>query len=58
MPEGLVSIPGRGTRSHMLQLRVHMPQEKIQVPQLKKDLTCCKEDQRSYILQLRPGTAK
>ena len=23
---GLGSIPGQGTRSHMLQLRVHMPQ--------------------------------
>ena len=26
---GLGSIPGQGTRSHMLQLRVHMPQLKI-----------------------------
>ena len=30
---GLGSIPGQGTRSHMLQLRVH-------VPQLKKDPAC------------------
>ena len=27
--EGPSSIPGQGTRSHMLQLRVHMPQLKI-----------------------------
>ena len=26
---GLGSIPGQGTRSHMLQLRVHMPKGKI-----------------------------
>ena len=25
----LGSIPGQGTRSHMLQLRFHMPQQKI-----------------------------
>ena len=43
--EGLGSIPGQGTRSHMPQLRVRMLQLKI--PQLKiscattKDPTCC-----------------
>ena len=36
--EGLDSIPGWGTRSHTLQLRVHMPQlkkKKIQMLQIK-----------------------
>jgi len=25
-------IPGQGTRSHMLQLRVHTPQQKLEIP--------------------------
>ena len=41
-------IPGQGTRSHVPQLRVRMP----------KDPTCCMEDQRSHVLQIKPGTTK
>ena len=41
-------IPGQGTRSHVPQLRVGMP----------KDPTCCIEDQRSHVLQIKPGTTK
>ena len=44
------SIPGQGTRSHVLQLRVYL----IQI----KDLACCKEDRWSRVPQLRPGAAK
>ena len=45
------SIPGQGTRSHMPQLRVHKQQLKIPCAATNKD-------QRSCILQQRPGTAK
>ena len=63
---GLGSIPGRGTRSHMPQLRVHMPQLKDkekkkekQIPHAKtKDLTYCNKEQRSCVPQLRLGAAK
>ena len=48
-PGGLGSIPGQGTRSLMLQLRVCMLQLKSHMPQLKK---------RSCMLQLRPAVAK
>ena len=41
------SIPGQGTRSHMLQLRECMPQL------IKKE-----EKKRFHVLQLRPGAAK
>ena len=34
---GLGLISGRGTRSHMLQLRVHMLQQKLQPNKLKKE---------------------
>ncbi|TEA31331.1 hypothetical protein DBR06_SOUSAS710105, partial [Sousa chinensis] len=35
------SIPGKGTRSHMQQLRVHMPQLKILHTTTKKIPACC-----------------
>ena len=39
---GLGSIPGQGTRSHMLQLRVYMLQLKIPHATKKtEDHTCC-----------------
>ena len=40
---GLGSIPGQGTRSHEPQL---------------EDPSCLSEDQRSFVGQLRPGTAQ
>ena len=43
-------IPGQGTRSHMLQLRVC----RLQL----KDPACHSKDQRFHVLQLRPGAAK
>ena len=43
--EGMGSIPGQGTRSHMLNLRVYKPQ-------LKKIEDLC------HVWQLRPNTAK
>ena len=49
--EGPGSIPGQGTRSHMLQLRVLMPQQQQQ----QRSLT---PQRRSCVLQLRPGAAK
>ena len=45
-------IPGQGTRSHMLQLRVHMPQLKISYT-ATKDSACYNKDQRACVLQLR-----
>ena len=45
------SIPGQGTRPHMLQLRVHVPELKI--PQTAK-----KKKKRPQVLQLRPGAPK
>ena len=36
MQRGLDSVPGQGTRSHLLQLRVHMPQLKI-LPEATKN---------------------
>ena len=50
-------IPGQGTKFHMLQLRVHMLQLKI-LHAATKNPACCKEDQRSSVSRLRPGTAK
>ena len=41
---------GRGTRSHMLQLRVHM--------QLKTPYATTKEKKEFYMLKIRPSTAK
>ena len=49
---GSVSIPGQGTGSHVLQLRVRMPQLKTEDP------VCRNEDQRACVLQLRTGTVK
>ena len=37
---GLGSIPGQGTRSHMLQLRAHIPQPKVPHAATKKDPAC------------------
>ena len=39
---GLGSIPGQGTRSHMLQPRVHMPQLKIPHPVMKIESPECR----------------
>ena len=47
-PNAAGLIPGQGTRSHKLQLRVHMLQLKIPHAATK----------RSHMPQLRPGTAK
>ena len=47
---GLGSIPGQGTRSPMLQLRVRIPQ--------LKDPSCWNTNQRSCMPQLRSGSAK
>ena len=44
-------IPGQGTRSHMLQLRVHMPQLKISYA-ATKDSACYNKDQRACVPQL------
>ena len=44
---GLGSIPGRGARSRMSQLRPRMPQLRARMPQ-----------QRSSMPQVRPGAAK
>ena len=42
---GLGSIPGQGSGSHMLQLRVHMPQlKKTPHTASKKDPTCRNEE--------------
>ena len=42
LPGGLGLIPGQGTRSHMLKLRVHIPQLKIVHAATKiKDSTGC-----------------
>ena len=43
------SIPGQGTRPHMLQLHSNAS---------TKDPACCKEDHRPRVPQLRPGPAK
>ena len=43
-------IPGQGTRSYMLQLRVACHN--------KEDSTCHKEDRRFHVRQPRPGTDK
>ena len=55
-------IPGQGTRSHMLELRVCMPQLKILHAKMEKKQKTknagIKEDQRSHVLQLRPGATK
>ena len=48
---GSGSIPGQGSGSHMLQLRVRMPQ-------LNEDPACHSEDQRARVPQLRTGSAK
>ena len=45
------SIPGRGTRSHMPQLRVLVQL----MTALKKKK---KKEKRSFVLQIRPGAAK
>ena len=47
---GLGSIPGQGTRSHMLQLRVLMPQ--------LKDHTFLQQRFKTCVWQLRPATAE
>ena len=47
---GLDSIPGQGTRSHILKLRVRMPQ--------LEDFTGHNKDQRSGMPQLSPSAAK
>ena len=44
-------IPGQGTRSHKLQLRVHMPQLKITYA-ATKDSACYNKDQRACVPQL------
>ena len=44
-------IPGQGTRSHM-------PATKSLHAATKKDSTCCSEDQRFQMWQLRPSAAK
>ena len=46
---GLDSIPGQGTRSHILKLRVRMPQ---------LDFTGHNKDRRSGMPQLSPSAAK
>ena len=46
------SIPGQGTRSYMLQLRVHMPELKI--PHTAKK----KKKKKSQVPQLRLGAPK
>ena len=51
------SIPGWGTRSHMLQIRVHRPQLKIPHASTK-DLTQHNKDQRSHVPHPIPHTAK
>ena len=45
----LGSIPGQGTRSHMLQLSFHAS---------TKDPACHNEDLRSHVPQLRAGATK
>ena len=61
---GLSVIPGQGTRSHMPELRVCMLQLKILHAKMKnkakqnKKNAGIKEDQRSHVLQLRPGATK
>ena len=49
-PGGPASIPGQGTRSHMLKLRVYM----LQFKKKKKD---SERKKKSHVLQLRPSAA-
>ena len=55
-------IPGQGTRSHILPLRLHMPQLKKKKKKMLgaavKVLVCCNKDQGSRVPQVRPRIAK
>ena len=47
---GLGLIPGQGTRSHILQLKVHMPHWKSQVLQLRPGAAKKKKKKKEYVL--------